>query len=125
MSVMPSVSRHPTPDGVVDVEDWEELLVGVGEGSGLFRVVPGSVLLVTEPVVIGSEKVTIQCGEDGASDGNCVVVGGDTQFVTSGSSSHVELRGLTMVGSTGMSVVVTGYGSAAFSDCLWAVSALG
>ena len=57
----------------------------------------------------------------------CVVLGGSRHFEIAGSMSGVELKGLTFIGATNVSVGALGLSnaSATFDDCEWAGPSVG
>jgi hypothetical protein len=76
------------------------------------------------PIQIASSGVTLKCGYNGVRENNCVVSGGATQFVIRNSVTKIFLMGLTMIGSSELSVYggATEGSVASFIDCDWRVS---
>eukprot|EP00578_Thalassiosira_sp_NH16_P016670 CAMPEP_0181113666 /NCGR_PEP_ID=MMETSP1071-20121207/20468_1 /TAXON_ID=35127 /ORGANISM="Thalassiosira sp., Strain NH16" /LENGTH=1480 /DNA_ID=CAMNT_0023197717 /DNA_START=10 /DNA_END=4452 /DNA_ORIENTATION=- len=106
---------------------WEDLVSAVRDrqptGVRDFIICPGAVLVVTsEPVVIDSDYVTIQCGTETSPSYDCVVEGGNSHFRIEGSPSGVQLARLNMMSSTGVSSIVA-FGGAGSTlnliDCKW------
>jgi hypothetical protein len=77
--------------------------------------------------VIDSDYITIKCGNDGSLSDECAIVGGVSQFYIIGTSSGVELAGLTFRSSSGSSIIAAGTEDATLrlKNCEWAVSSLG
>jgi hypothetical protein len=98
--------------------------------SATFVVCPDTVFdlklfpdpLIT-PIPILSGNITLQCGYDGARDNRCIVSGGATQFVIRNAVTGIRFIGMTMVGSTELSVNAgaTADSEATFIDCDWRV----
>jgi hypothetical protein len=78
------------------------------------------------PIQFLTGNITLQCGNDGARENRCIVSGGATQFVIRNSVTGIRFIGMTMVGSTALSVNAgaTPDSEAAFIDCDWMVSSV-
>ena len=93
-----------------------------------FTICPGSLLdveasNVSSPVVIDSDYIAIRCGAEGYRSDKCVISGGFSHFQIVGSSSGVELSGLTMKLAKGSSIIAAGSTDATLHlrDCEWTV----
>jgi len=71
------------------------------------------------PILLPFDNVLLNCGVDGSLDNNCVLSGGLTHLILSG--SNITINGLTFQESEGVSVMALGSSSssAAFNDCHW------
>lgn len=133
-SVKPTISSF-TPTQSCFTQ-WDALSLAVTavcstERGGTFVLCPNTLFnldrfsnpLIT-PIQIASSNVTLKCGSDGARQNNCVVSGGATQFVIRNTVANVFFVGITMVGSSVLSVegVATESSVASFIDCQWRVS---
>eukprot|EP00547_Thalassionema_nitzschioides_P010527 CAMPEP_0194227298 /NCGR_PEP_ID=MMETSP0156-20130528/42784_1 /TAXON_ID=33649 /ORGANISM="Thalassionema nitzschioides, Strain L26-B" /LENGTH=2185 /DNA_ID=CAMNT_0038959777 /DNA_START=132 /DNA_END=6689 /DNA_ORIENTATION=+ len=89
----------------------------------IFTVCPNAVLDLSnsDPIEIKTSKTTIQCGNNGASDGNCVVKGGDIQFKIVGSPTDVLFSGITFTEASVAAINAAGGRSARASvmDCVF------
>ena len=96
--------------------------------GGVFTICPDTVfnLFVPPnsdvlPIVINASDTIIQCGPDGSKTSICVVLGGSRHFEIAGSVTGVELKGLTFIGATNVSVgaLCSSNASATLDDCEW------
>ena len=102
--------------------------------GGVFTICPGSAFKLSLspnsdvlPIIINASDTIIQCGPDGSKISTCVVLDGSRHFEIAGSVSGVELKGLTFIGATNVSVGALGSfnASATFDDCEWAGQSVG
>ena len=117
--------------------DWDKLVMGVRDrplGVRDFIICPGSVLTVvdslsssssslanTNPVVIDSDYITIQCGTTKEPSNDCIISGGHSHFHIVGGSSGLAIARLSMRGATRASIMAFGTSEATLNlrDCEW------
>mmetsp|Transcript_17184 Transcript_17184/g.25400 ORF Transcript_17184/g.25400 Transcript_17184/m.25400 type:complete len:1241 (+) Transcript_17184:151-3873(+) len=83
-----------------------------------FVICPQSVLNLTDSnssLIIQKENLTIQCGDSGAVEDKCTVWGGDYQVKIIGDGAL--LKGLTLIGSEHVSVLLAGNGTTRIESC--------
>ena len=94
--------------------DWVQLSLALGE-TGIsttktFILCNNSVFDLTRvpqehvPIVIDKSNITIQCGDDGARMNMCLISGGSSHFRLQGTSTNVKFMGLTLIGSSDVSI---------------------
>lgn len=71
------------------------------------------------PVLIPFDNITINCGENGALENNCIFMDGYVHVILA--STNSEMNGFTFMGSKGLSVVAVGPATnqATFNNCVW------
>ncbi|KAL7547651.1 hypothetical protein ACHAWF_010936 [Thalassiosira exigua] len=104
--------------------DWDALVAAVRDEPPArldFVVCPGATLVVTTPVVISHDYVTIQCGTELNPSKNCVVSGGHSHFRVASSPTGVMLARLMMTSCSGSSVMALGSAEAVLDlrECEW------
>ncbi|KAL7522094.1 hypothetical protein ACHAWX_006779 [Stephanocyclus meneghinianus] len=114
------------------LSDWDDLVTAVRErleDERDFMICPGTTMDIESsttkaPVVIDSDYITITCGANGSFSDECAIVGGVSQFKIIGTSSGVELAGLTFRSSSGSSIIAAGAKDATLhlKNCEWASS---
>jgi len=121
-SAMPSVSCFSEYDLLAEAVTE----AGSNGTGGVFTICPDTVfnLFVPPnsdvlPIVINASDTIIQCGPDGSKTNECILLGGSRHFEIAGSVTGVELKGLTFIGATDVSVGAFGSSnaSATFDDC--------
>lgn len=88
--------------------------------SKSFVICPESVFNLTDSnsaLIIQEDNVTIQCGESGVVEDKCTLWGGEDQVTITGDGAL--LKGLTLIGSERVSVLLTGNGTTRMESCEW------
>lgn len=70
-------------------------------------------------ITIYRNNITIQCGQDGSSENECIFEGGLSHFFIGGSASNIHIKGITMKDATESAILAYGstIGSVTFEDC--------
>ena len=112
------VKREPTVNPQESTapchSDWVQLSLALGEtGISTTKTIilcNDSVFDLTRvpqehvPIVIDKSNITIQCGDDGARINMCLISGGSSHFRLQGTSTNVKFMGLTIIGSSDVSI---------------------
>jgi len=72
-------------------------------------------------ISIYKSNITIQCGQDGSSENDCIFEGAKSHFFIGGSATNILLKGITMKDATESAVLAYGrtIGSVSIEDCVF------
>lgn len=106
----------------------------------VYTICPDTVITIGKPDEDGNccvdgdmslfvkSQTTIQCGNDGSSDNNCVLTGGNTQVFAAGGTysgestmENVHLKGLTFDAAEFLGSALARKGDITFRDCVFQV----
>lgn len=78
-------------------------------------------------LVAAQPNILYQCGDNGNVEDNCVLTGGDIQFIDTptvnfGASDNIKVVGLTFQDSVNRTLVLDNAGDVTFTNCLFRVS---
>lgn len=120
----PKVSLKPYPAQEHVYKICPNTVVNVGRMDG-----SGDCCIDGDYSLFLRNKSTVQCGDFGRVEDNCVLSGGTTQlfFVPNlfgdGMAENVKVKGLTFQNAEIVSVTLANQGDITFDDCLWKVCA--
>jgi len=101
------------------------------EISATYILCPNAVFEVGMAPLVPKSNSIIQCGEDGSSENNCVLEGGQLQITSSPTAGpgviivDAEIRGITFSNSTFAAAGLFHAGDITFRDCIFRVGGHG
>ena len=105
-----------------DIINFQNALMKNETAGQTFIICPNSVFNLTDvgvSLLILENNVTIQCGDNGLRENNCVLWGGNDQITIEGDETY--LLGLTLIASNRVSVLSKSSGKVYTKDCEWSM----